>query len=79
MLAAAGAPLLAQSGGTAALNVPWAPLAPESLSTATTGPAGGRVLSVAVEFASDDAPVELCCWALSCASPYCQTVAEVPG
>ena len=42
-------PLLAQSGGTAALNVPWAPLAPESLSTATTGPAGGRVLSVAVD------------------------------
>jgi hypothetical protein len=49
MLAAAGVPLRAQSGGTAALNVPWAPLAPESLSTATTGPAGGRVLSVAVD------------------------------
>ena len=49
MLVATGTPLLAQSGGTAALNVPWAPLAPESLSTATTGPAGGRVLSVAVD------------------------------
>jgi Abnormal spindle-like microcephaly-assoc'd, ASPM-SPD-2-Hydin len=49
MLAAAGVPLLAQSGGTAALNVPWAPLAPASLRTAATGPAGGRVLSVAVD------------------------------
>jgi hypothetical protein len=53
MLAAAGAPLMAQSGGsgtgTAALNVPWAPLAPESLTTVATGPAGGRVLSVAVD------------------------------
>src|ERR1700761_2255680 len=49
MLAASVAQLLAQSGGTAALNVPWAPLAPQSLTTATTGPAGGRVLSVGVD------------------------------
>ena len=48
LLAIAQAPLLAQSG-TAVLNVPWTPLAPESLSTAATGVAGGRVLSVAVD------------------------------
>jgi hypothetical protein len=44
----AGAPTMAQTG-TAALNVPWTPLAPESLITAATGAAGGRVLSVAVD------------------------------
>jgi len=44
-LSIAVAPLVAQ---TAALNVPWAPLAPQSLTTAATGAAGGRVLSVAV-------------------------------
>jgi hypothetical protein len=48
LLAITGGPLMAQ-GGTAALNVPWAPLAPLSLTTAATGPAGGRVLSVAVD------------------------------
>src|SRR5215470_18476318 len=46
-LASASLPSSAQSGGTAALNVPWSPLAPQSLSTAATGAAGGRVLSVA--------------------------------
>ncbi|HEY3990789.1 MAG TPA: hypothetical protein VGM02_15910, partial [Acidobacteriaceae bacterium] len=50
LLVSAGAPVLAQSGGgTAALNVPWAALAPTSLTTAATGPAGGRVLSVALD------------------------------
>ena len=39
----------AQNGGTAALNVPWTPLAPQSLTATATGPAGGRVLSVAVD------------------------------
>ena len=34
---------------TAALNVPWSPLAPQSLTSAATGAAGGRVLSVAVD------------------------------
>ena len=42
-------PLTAQSGGTAALNVPWTALAPQSMTSAATGPAGGRVLSVAVD------------------------------
>jgi large repetitive protein len=46
LLGVAVAPLMAQ---TAALNVPWAPLAPQSLTTAATGAAGGRVLSVAVD------------------------------
>src|SRR5882757_9714856 len=45
-LSVAVAPLMAQ---TAALNVPWAPLAPLSLTTTATGAAGGRVLSVAVD------------------------------
>jgi hypothetical protein len=53
LLGAAAAPLMAQSGGTgtgtAALNVPWAPLAPQSLTSLAFGPAGGRVLSVAVD------------------------------
>ena len=49
LLASASATLLAQSGGTAALNVPWAPLAPTSLTANATGPASGRVLSVAVD------------------------------
>src|SRR3954466_8436986 len=49
LLAAASTPLRAQSGGTAALNVPWSPLAPQSLTTATEGAAGGRVLSVALD------------------------------
>jgi hypothetical protein len=49
LLANAEAPALAQNGGTTALNVPWAPLAPTTLTTAATGPAGGRVLSVAVD------------------------------
>jgi hypothetical protein len=40
---------MAQSGGTAALNVPWSPLAPQSLTTATADAAGGRVLSVALD------------------------------
>src|ERR1700679_1109665 len=48
LLGFAGAPTMAQTG-TAALNVPWTPLAPESLITAATGAAGGRVLSVAVD------------------------------
>ncbi len=47
-ISTAVAPLRAQSG-TAALNVPWAPRAPQSLTGAATGPAGGRVLSVAVD------------------------------
>jgi hypothetical protein len=49
LLAAANTPLMAQSGGTAALNVPWSLLAPQSLTTATAGAAGGRVLSVALD------------------------------
>ena len=49
LLASASVPSRAQSGNTAALNVPWSPLAPQSLSTAATGAAGGRVLSVAVD------------------------------
>ena len=42
---------IAQSGGngTAALNVPWTQLAPQSLTTQDTGLASGRVLSVAVD------------------------------
>ena len=48
LISTAVAPLTAQSG-TAALNVPWTPLAPQSLSATATGPAGGRVLSVAVD------------------------------
>lgn len=34
---------------TAALNVSWAPIAPQSYTTTATGPAGGRILSVAVD------------------------------
>ena len=50
LLGIAAATVMAQSTtGTAALNVPWSPLAPQSLSSAATGPAGGRVLSVAVD------------------------------
>lgn len=33
----------------AALNVPWTPLAPQTLTTPATGAAGGRVLSIAVD------------------------------
>ena len=49
LLASVGVSSGAQSGNTAALNVPWSPLAPQSLSTAATGAASGRVLSVAVD------------------------------
>jgi hypothetical protein len=45
-LVVAASPLIAQS---AALNVPWTPLAPQSLTTPAMGAAGGRVLSVAVD------------------------------
>jgi hypothetical protein len=38
----------AQSG-TAALNVPWTALAPQTLTSAATGATGGRVLSVAID------------------------------
>lgn len=48
----AAVPAAAQGGtgnGTAALNVPWTQLAPQSLTTQSTGAAGGRVLSVAAD------------------------------
>ena len=35
--------------GTTALNVSWSPLAPLTMNTAATGPAGGRILSVAAD------------------------------
>lgn len=49
LLATAGASAIAQSGSTAALNVPWTQLAPQTLTTQATGPAGGRVLSIAAD------------------------------
>lgn len=49
ILGTAATPAPAQSSSTAALNVPWTQLAPQSLTTQTTGSAGGRVLSIAVD------------------------------